>query len=609
MRNLISKVNGSIRNRSVIVFLIPLLVVVTFVVLYFPSQQKKASLADIEKQVSTLSEMLAFSVGAGLSDGNFELVQTAFEWSKKDENVDYVAILDEDDEALIEYNPKNYSIELSSIKGLTQDEEKVAFVNAIPIEYKDELYGKIILAYSLVNTNEQISSNTLTSLLIVGLIAVIGIAWVIVSFNKTVKGLLHLREAAVAASHGNLEVEISKTSSDEIGDLEEAFSVMMTNIKTANLAIEEEKRSVEQKVEIAVRESEEQKNYLSESVSKLLDAMNLVSNGDMSVKLGVNSDDDIGQLYAGFNQTVESIQDMIIELNTIINATSNSANSISSSSEAIASNAQNQSMQTNEVASAVQQMSMTVMENAQNATNAAEASKIAQGHANSGIEKVTLNKDGIAKIIASSKTTGEIISNLSKKTDQIGEITQVINDIADQTNLLALNAAIEAARAGEQGRGFAVVADEVRKLAERTTKATKEIAETITLIQGEAKLADNSMVDANQAVSDGEKLTIAVGDSLDEILSATQTATNEIHMVAAASEEQSTAAGEISKSVEMINSVIAENASGISRIASAADELNMYTENLRKMVSRFKVDENKVRNGSFTKNSELVEFH
>ena len=148
------------------------------------------------------------------------------------------------------------------------------------------------------------------------------------------------------------------------------------------------------------------------------------------------------------------------------------------------------------------------------------------------------------------KQSAETVQALGKSSDQIGEIVQVIDDIADQTNLLALNAAIEAARAGEQGRGFAVVADEVRKLAERTTKATKEIATMIKQIQKDTNDAVESMQQGTAEVEVGKKLAEKAGSSLQEIIHGAEQVVDIVTQVAAASEEQSSAAEQISKNIE-----------------------------------------------------------
>jgi methyl-accepting chemotaxis protein len=181
------------------------------------------------------------------------------------------------------------------------------------------------------------------------------------------------------------------------------------------------------------------------------------------------------------------------------------------------------------------------------------------------------------------------VKELGKSSDQIGEIIGVIDDIADQTNLLALNAAIEAARAGEQGRGFAVVADEVRKLAERTTKATKEIAGMIKKIQADTTGAVQSMEEGTQEVERGIELADRAGMSLKEIVGVSQKVTDMVTQIAAASEQQSSASEQISKNVEGISKVTGETAQGTQQIARAAEDLNRLTENLQKLISDFKL--------------------
>jgi len=292
-----------------------------------------------------------------------------------------------------------------------------------------------------------------------------------------------LEEAAKEVSQGNLNAYVVLDTKDELGSLAGSFGKMVDNIRQANLQLKTEKESVEEKVIAAVKESENQKVYLAESVAKMLTEMKKFAKGDLTVKLKVYSDDEIGKLYTGFNTAVENIRNMLISVSEVVQVTASAANQISSSTEEMAAGSHEQAQQTNEIASAIEEMTRTIFDSNKNANKAAEDSKIASQSALSGAKKVEDTKQGMSRIVQATKQTGERITVLAKKTGQIGEIAQVIDDIADQTNLLALNAAIEAARAGEQGRGFAVVADEVRKLAERTTKATKEIADTIREIQ------------------------------------------------------------------------------------------------------------------------------
>ena len=332
--------------------------------------------------------------------------------------------------------------------------------------------------------------------------------------------------------------------------------------------------------------------YLAESTAKMLVEVEKFAKGDLTVELQITKDDEIGRLFRGFNNAVQNVAELIAQVHEASEATASASNQISSSSEEMAAGAQEQAAQTAEVASAIEEMTKTVLETSSSVTMAASESKASNTSALQGTKKIEEAKKGIERIFSSAQETGKIISSLAQKTDQIGEIAQIIDDIANQTNLLALNAAIEAARAGEQGRGFAVVADEVRKLAERTAKATKEIAETIRFIQKEAKDADDSMTEAGKTVTVGIKLNDEVADVLGEILQSTSKASDMIIQVAAASEEQSSAAEQISKNIESITNVSQESAQGISQIAKASEDLSRLTLNLQELISRFNIGSN-----------------
>ena len=296
-----------------------------------------------------------------------------------------------------------------------------------------------------------------------------------------------------------------------------------------------------------------------------------------------------GGLGSSFDTMVSNLIVMVRQLSDNATQLVSAANEISSSAEQMSKGAQDQASQVNQVSTAVEEMTATIVQTSKNAGEATEASKNASDTATSGGTVVSDTIQGMQRINDVVRESAESIGKLAKSADQIGEIVSVIDDIADQTNLLALNAAIEAARAGEQGRGFAVVADEVRKLAERTGKATGEITEMIKGIQQETQDAVQSMESGIQEVDKGRELADKAGSSLNEIVNVSQRVMDMIRQIATASEQQSAAAEQISKNIEHVSSVTKETATGAEQSAAAAEELNRQAEGLQQMVAQFKV--------------------
>lgn len=317
--------------------------------------------------------------------------------------------------------------------------------------------------------------------------------------------------------------------------------------------------------------------------------LQLVSGGDLTQKVTGSYKGDHELIKSSINNLSDSLNNMVRQVYDSVNATASASAEISSSAEQMTIGAQEQSSQTAEIASAIEQMTSTIVETTRNITRAAEKSKDAGTTAANGGVVIRETINGMNKIETAVREASDIISKLGESSQQIGQIIQVINDIADQTNLLALNAAIEAARAGEQGRGFAVVADEVRKLAERTSKATGEIAGMITQIQKDTGHAVESIKSGTNEVQNGKGLVEKAGSSLEAIIKSTNEVVEVVTQVAAASEEQSTTAEQISRNIEAISSVTNETASGIQQMANASDDLNRLTEQLQNLISQFRL--------------------
>jgi methyl-accepting chemotaxis protein len=331
--------------------------------------------------------------------------------------------------------------------------------------------------------------------------------------------------------------------------------------------------------------------YLTMKIAEMLEQMSLFAAGDMTISMHADRDDEIGELYTGFNRAIENIRTMMQRVAEAVSAAASASAQISASAEEMAAGASQQTEQASEVAAAVEEMSQTIAESTRNARKASELANQSGKTAHTGGAVVTETIEGMNRIAEVVRQSAETVQELGKSSDQIGEIVQVIDDIADQTNLLALNAAIEAARAGEQGRGFAVVADEVRKLAERTTKATKEIAIMIKQIQKNTSGAVDSMVEGTKEVDAGKRLADNAGASLQEIITSSGSVVDTVMQLAATSEEQAKASDQISRSITSISNVTQETASGTHQIARAAEDLNQLTGNLEELVGHFKINE------------------
>ncbi len=301
------------------------------------------------------------------------------------------------------------------------------------------------------------------------------------------------------------------------------------------------------------------------------------------------STDELGQMARSFKTMIDGLRELIGQVREASEAVSTSCGEIKTSSVQMAEGAREQSRQTDEVASAVEEMSKTIAENSRNADSTAQTATRARESAMHGgtvVGETTAGMKKLAKVVDQSAQTVEA---LGASGDKIGEIVVVIEDIADQTNLLALNAAIEAARAGEQGRGFAVVADEVRKLAERTTKSTKEIGDMIRSIQKDTRRAVDAMKAGTNEVSNGIALAEKAGGALKEIVTISQNLTDMVAHIAAASGEQSAASEQITKNIETINTVTTKAAALSKKVADTADRLNTLTIKLGNLVSQFRL--------------------
>lgn len=330
------------------------------------------------------------------------------------------------------------------------------------------------------------------------------------------------------------------------------------------------------------------RRMIGKPLAEMVSIMKFAGEGDLSQRVDIQQKDEMGTLATWFNGFLDNLAGMINEVRGASQSVASASGEIAASAEEMAAGLNEQEQQTQQVAAAVEELSQSVNEVASKSSEANNASAESQHLAEEGGEVVrstVTEMEGIASEVNQSANT---VNSLGEQSQKIGEIIAVINDIADQTNLLALNAAIEAARAGEHGRGFAVVADEVRKLAERTTQATEEVSASIRGIQNETGSAVSQIESSSYRVGRGVELANKAGQSLETIVSGSKSVQRMVQDIAAAASQQAAASDEIARAIETISGVTRQSSEGASQASQAAADLAHQSEHLMSLVSKFK---------------------
>lgn len=326
-------------------------------------------------------------------------------------------------------------------------------------------------------------------------------------------------------------------------------------------------------------------NNIVTGVSNSLDQM---SNGNFDINLDENQAGETGQIAKVINSFSLQLKDMINDLTNSVSQLERASSDVSSIISESSDNILQQHRETEMVATAVEEMTATAQEVANSAATAASSAKQANELAGSGALISTEALGGIEHLVKDLDNASNVIQNLKNESNNISTFLDVIRDISEQTNLLALNAAIEAARAGEQGRGFAVVADEVRTLASRTQESTNEIRNKIDQLQSGANDAVVAMDSAIKEVTLNSDQVERVAESLGEIAGEIQTINGQLDQMAAASEQQSATSEEISRNIMSISTLAEKTAQGTSKVKTAEDDLVLVTNNIQSVISKFK---------------------
>ena len=328
---------------------------------------------------------------------------------------------------------------------------------------------------------------------------------------------------------------------------------------------------------------------ITRPIAYAVQSANRLAEGDLTIDVKVDSTDETGQLLLAMRKMAQNIQEMIMQVATATEQLTGAAHEIAVVTKQTAFNLESQKEDLSQTSVAMEQMSASIQEVAKSATSAAQSAGKADSEALTGRSVVDKVSGSINLLADELEETQSIIQKLDHETASVDSILEVITSIAAQTNLLALNAAIEAARAGEQGRGFAVVADEVRTLASRTQQSIEEIQQMTGRLKNEAKTSVQAMQSGHAKTVSTVELSKQAEQSLLEISSAVSSINQMNMQIASAAQQQSAVADQTSASIHIMNQSAVENSVGAQQVSVATEEIAQLSVNLKQLVSVFKV--------------------
>ncbi len=326
---------------------------------------------------------------------------------------------------------------------------------------------------------------------------------------------------------------------------------------------------------------------ITKPISKALEAAETIAEGNLTQPIHVDGEDEAGRLLAAMAKMQSKLRDTLQRISGSATQLASAAEELNSVTDESARGLTQQNNEIEQAATAVNEMTSAVEEVARNAVSTSEASKNATTSAGDGRDLVQETVSAIERMSADVQSTASLIGDLANESRDIGKVLDVIRGLADQTNLLALNAAIEAARAGEAGRGFAVVADEVRALAHRTQQSTSEIERMIGSIQSGTEHAVDSMRNSTERAESTLNIARGAGMSLDTINSAIVEINERNLVIASAAEEQAQVAREVDRNLVNIRDLSVQSATGANQTSAASNELSRLALDLNNMVGRF----------------------
>jgi methyl-accepting chemotaxis protein len=430
-----------------------------------------------------------------------------------------------------------------------------------------QLRGLLEARIGRLTTNRNLQSTLALILVVLAVAAALAMHRLII---RQIRAIVDLFEPIGA---GNYEVRAGVFSGDELGTMATSLNAMLDVMRDQTLSL---------------LRSKEEHDAMQIAITKLLDEVSDVASGDLSVEAEVTADM-TGAIADAFNYMLHQLRTIVAQVQEAAVQVSASAHEIQTTAEHLAHGSTTQATQIVESSAALDEMAVSIQDVSEHATLSATVAEQALANAKQGALAVRTTIQAMHRMRTQAQETARRIKRLGERSQEIGEIVQLIGDIADRTSIVALNASIQAARAGEAGRAFVVVAEEVERLAERAANATRQIASLVNTIQSETNEAVTAMEDSTHEVVEGSRLADQAGHALGEIESVSTRLAELIQSISLAAKQQARGSENLSKAMGDISEVTQQTASGVKQAAVSINNLAGLADELRGAVSTFKL--------------------
>jgi methyl-accepting chemotaxis protein len=324
-------------------------------------------------------------------------------------------------------------------------------------------------------------------------------------------------------------------------------------------------------------------------IQALKDTLGKVAQGDLTASIAIQRKDELGEMGLSLNHTTAQLKQIVEGVKRAADVAANSSSTLSLQMEQVIARTGTMNERVMRVAAAMEEISVSNSEIANASSGATEVVRRNEEYAQQGNVNMIKNSSAMERVVSTAHDSVAIVSHLNDSIQKIGQMTTVIKEIAEQTNLLALNAAIEAARAGEQGRGFAVVADEVRKLAERTSVSTNEITRVVDSIRKETSAAMESMSEVEREVQESASLNQLTDEALKQVVTSANQVTGLVRHITDSTMEQTSATEDVARSMEEISALTEKNSETIRQVEQSVIDVSTVAAELQQLVGKFRV--------------------